>query len=245
MLYATLKLLALAVMRLLFRVQASGREHVPRRGPVLIVANHSSLIDPPIVGGVVPRPCSFMAKAELFSIPVFGALIWRLNARPVRRDGAGAGALRAALRVLQEDRVLLVFPEGTRGEEGRLRPARPGAGMLAVVSGVPVVPAFIRGSGAAWPKGRRLPRPRNITVTFGPPLRFERRDDVDRKIQYESASRAMMDAIARLADPSTTDPAASTGDRVTTSWRQPAERAGVPAARPTTRDGRTGQHEHA
>ncbi|MBI2216374.1 MAG: 1-acyl-sn-glycerol-3-phosphate acyltransferase [Candidatus Rokubacteria bacterium] len=245
MLYAVLKVLARWLLRLLFRLEARGQAHVPREGPALIVANHSSVMDPPLVGAVAPRPLSFMAKAELFRIPLFGRLIWAVNARPVRREGADAGALRAALRVLQDNRALLVFPEGTRGDEGRLRPPKPGAGMLAVMSGAPVVPAFVEGSGTAWPKGRPLPRPGKVTVTFGPPLTFARRDDVDRKTQYESASRAMMDAIARLADRSTIDPAGVDAGRVATSWRQPAEQATAPAVRSITRDGRTGQHEHA
>jgi pimeloyl-ACP methyl ester carboxylesterase len=96
-LYAILKPLVVVLMRLLFRVEARGVDHVPAEGPVLLVANHSSNLDSPLVGGLVPRPVSFMAKAELFQVPGFGALISRLNARPVRREGADAGALRAAL----------------------------------------------------------------------------------------------------------------------------------------------------
>jgi 1-acyl-sn-glycerol-3-phosphate acyltransferase len=198
-LYAVLKPLAVAVMRLLFRLEGRGASHVPAAGPVLLVANHSSFLDPPLVGGVAPRPLSFMAKEELFRVPLLGALIRRLNARPVRRYGADAGALRTALRVLQEGGVLLMFPEGTRGPEGRLREPKPGAAMLAVLSGAAVVPVFVRGSGRAWPRGRRLPRPAKVTVTFGPPLVFERRDAEGRKTDYEAVSREMMAAIGRLA----------------------------------------------
>lgn len=202
MLYAIMKPLAVLVMRLLVRLEWRGTEHVPARGAVLLVANHSSLMDPPIVGGAAPRPLSFLAKAELFRIPLFGAFIRGLNARPLRREGADPSALRLALRLLEEDRALLVFPEGTRGEEGMLRPAKAGAGMLAVLSGAPVVPVYIRGSGHAWPRGRRLPRPGKVVVTFGPPLRFDRGEGADRKNRYEIASRAMMEAIGRLRDAS-------------------------------------------
>jgi 1-acyl-sn-glycerol-3-phosphate acyltransferase len=198
-LYAILKPLAVAVMRLLFRLEGRGAEHVPPRGPVLLVANHSSFLDPPLVGGVAPRPVSFMAKAELFRVPLLGPLIKRLNARPVRREGADAGALRTALRILQDGGVLLMFPEGTRGPEGTLREPKPGAAMLAVLSGAPVVPVFIVGSGRAWPRGRRLPRPAKVTVTFGPPMVFERKDAEGRKTDYEAVSRAMMAGIGRLA----------------------------------------------
>jgi cytidylate kinase len=203
-LYAVLKPLAVAFMRLAFRVESRGGENIPARGPVLLVANHSSVLDPPLVGGVSDRQLSFLAKAELFEIPLFGELIRRLNARPIRREGSDPGALRAAMRVLEEGRALLIFPEGTRGDEGVIRPAKTGAGMLAVLSGAAVVPVFVRGSGRAWPRGRRFPRPAKVTITFGRALRFEVERGADRKRQYEIASREMMEAIARLRDGTTT-----------------------------------------
>ena len=198
--YAAMKIPAVALMRLLFRVEAIGREHIPEHGPVLLVANHSSVLDPPLIGGVSDRQLTYLAKAELFEIPLFGALIHGLKARPTRREGADPGALRTARRVLEERGALLVFPEGTRGDEGDIRPAKPGAGLLAVSSGATVVPVYVRGSGRAWPRGRRLPRPAKVTVTFGKPLRFEAERGADRKAQYEIASREMMDAISRLRD---------------------------------------------
>jgi 1-acyl-sn-glycerol-3-phosphate acyltransferase len=200
MLYSFLKPVAVAFMRLLFRVEGRGTEHVPAEGPVLIVANHSSVLDPPLVGGMCPRQLTFLAKAELFRIPGFGGLIHRLGARPLRREGADPSALRTARRVLAEGKALLVFPEGTRGEEGRLREAKPGAALLAVQSGATVVPVYVSGSGRAWPRGRRLPRPAKVVVTFGAPLRFQRATGADRKVQYETASRQMMAAIAELRD---------------------------------------------
>jgi 1-acyl-sn-glycerol-3-phosphate acyltransferase len=199
-LYTILKPLGAALLRVLFRLEWRGREHVPRTGPVLLVANHSSLLDPPLVAAGTPRPVTFLAKAELFRIPLFGGVIRRLNAYPVRREGPDPGALRTALRALAEGRALLVFPEGTRGEEGRLRPAKSGAGMLALMSGAPVVPVYVSGSGRAWPKDRWLPRLRKVTVTFGPPLRFAAGDGSGRKDSYEAASREMMAAIGWLQD---------------------------------------------
>jgi CMP/dCMP kinase len=196
-LYAVCKPIALAIMRALWRLEGRGLQHVPASGPVLLVSNHSSVLDPPFVGGVAPRQLTFLAKAELFEVPLFGRLIHGLNARPVRREGADAGALRVALRALERGAALLVFPEGTRGDEGQLREPKPGAALLAVLSGAPVVPVRVHGSGRAWPRGRRLPRPAKVVVTFGPALRFERPAG-DRKEHYESVSRQMMTAIARL-----------------------------------------------
>jgi 1-acyl-sn-glycerol-3-phosphate acyltransferase len=200
MLYAALKPVAVALMRLLFRLEGRGAEHVPAHGPLLIVANHSSLLDPPLIGGVCPRQLTFLAKAELFRIPVFGAFIRRLGAHPLRREAADPSALRTAQRLLAEGQALLVFPEGTRGAEGTLREAKPGAALLAVQSGAPVIPAYVSGSGRAWPRGRRLPRPAKVVVTFGAPLRFQRPAGAERKAQYEAASRRMMAAIAELRD---------------------------------------------
>jgi 1-acyl-sn-glycerol-3-phosphate acyltransferase len=230
-LYAFLKPFAVAIMRLLFRLEGRGMTHVPAHGPVLLVANHSSFLDPPLVGGVAPRQLSFMAKAELFKVPLFGGLIRRLNARPVRREGADASALRTALRILQDGDVLLMFPEGTRGDEGTLREPKPGAAMLAVLSGAAVVPVFIQGSGRAWPRGQSLPRPAKVIVTFGPPTTFGRRDAEGRKTDYDDVSRAMMAAIGRLASGTNSSPGTATGS------------GGVPGVREFQYiDGRNGRH---
>jgi cytidylate kinase len=196
--YAAMRLLAMAIMRAMFRLEARGTQHVPLRGPVLLVANHSSFLDPPLVGGVCPRQLTFLAKAELFAVPGLGPLIRALNARPLRREGADTAAVRVALRALEQGGALLVFPEGTRGPEGTLREPKSGAALLAVLSGAPVVPVFVRGSGRAWPRGRRFPRPVKVRVAFGPPLRFPRPAGGDKKEYYDSVSRDMMAAIAQL-----------------------------------------------
>lgn len=203
MLYTILKPIAVLLMRLYFRLEARGAEHVPRSGALLLVSNHSSVLDPPLVGGASPRPLCFLAKQELFDIPLFGRFIRAVNARPVRREGSDARALKAALRILEEGKALLVFPEGTRGPEGTLREAKPGAGMLAVLSGATVVPVFITGSGRALPRGAVVPRPGKAIVRFGPPLTFKtkaggRESAEGRKDAYRAATEEMMRAIAQL-----------------------------------------------
>ncbi|HVQ74283.1 MAG TPA: lysophospholipid acyltransferase family protein [Candidatus Binatia bacterium] len=209
MLYGILKPLAVLVMRLWFRLEVRGTEHVPAAGPVLLVANHSSLLDPPLVGGAAPRRLCFMAKAELFRVPLFGRLIRALNARPVRREGAGAQALREALDALRSGQALLVFPEGTRGDEGDIRPAKPGAGMLAVMSGATVVPVYVSGSGRALPRGRLVPRPAKVVVRFGPALSFTVAPDDARRERYREAAEEMMRAVARLRDAAVRAPGAA------------------------------------
>ena len=198
MLYGILKPLALAAMRTGFRLEVAGRQHVPMTGPLLIVANHVSLLDPPFIGGACPRELYFLAKEELFTIPLFGRLIYALNARPVKRDGSDSRALKATLKLLAENRAILLFPEGTRGVEGRLGEGKPGAGMLAVMSGAPVVPVYISGTSRALPPGRALPRPTRVRVRFGPALSFKSAGDERRKERYREATTEMMRAIAQL-----------------------------------------------
>ena len=241
MLYGILRPLTASLVRLFFGLRSRGEEHVPGEGPVLLVANHVSVLDPPLVGSATRRRLTFMAKAELFEIPLFGGLIRRLGAQPLRREGTDAGALRTALRVLKEGGALLVFPEGTRGEEGVLGPAKSGAGMLAVLGGAPVIPVYIGGSGRAWPRGRRLPRPAKVTVTFGPPLAVPHGAGESRKDDYEAASRQMMAAIACLRDS-----ASPTDLRVTIArdGRRAVGGVGVGGARtsPKYTEGRSRQH---
>lgn len=242
MLYAILKPLTAAVMRLLFGLESRGAEHVPADGPVLLVANHASVLDPPLVGGAARRRLSFLAKAELFDVPLFGGLIRRLGAHPLRREGPDAGALRTALRVLRDGGALLVFPEGTRGQGGVLGPAKPGAGMLAVLGKAPVVPVYVRGSDGAWPRGRRLPRPAKVTVTFGSPFVVTPSGGASRKDDYEAVSRQMMAAIADLRDS-----AGSTDLRapIARDGRRAVDGVGVGEARTSPKyiDGRNRQHE--
>ncbi len=203
MLYRILKGSAALLSRLFFGLRVQGVEHVPRSGPFLLVANHQSVLDPVIVGVACPRPLCYMAKAELFKIPFLGRLIRGVNAFPVQREGADPAAFRMALTLLAQGRALLVFPEGTRG--GALRPGKAGAGMLALRSGVTVVPAYVHGTGTALGRGQRWPRRTPLTVAFGPPLGLSREDPG--KAAYEALASRMMDAIARIQEEVTSQPA--------------------------------------
>ena len=195
MLYPILKGCAYAVSRVWFRLRVVGAERMPREGHLIVASNHQSLLDPPLVGCVSPRELDYMAKAELFRIPGLGGLIRRLNAHPVDRTGSDSAALRLALRLLGAGRAVLLFPEGTRGTEGRLGPARAGAGMLAARSEAPVMPVYVRGSGRAFPRGAAVPRPSRVTVTFGTPIRFARERG---KTRYQEISDEIMAAIGRV-----------------------------------------------
>lgn len=174
---APLYLLGRAIFRAFFRLinrwEVSGREHVPARGGVLLIANHTSYADPPIVGSACPRPVYFMAKAELFDIPVLGFLIRRTHAFPVKRGAADTSALRRGIRLLKEGKVLLVFPEGTRSPDGRLLPLETGAAFVALSSGAQVVPVGVDGADRVLPPHSPLVRPAKLRVRIGPPVELD------------------------------------------------------------------------
>ena len=200
MLYAFLKPIAVFLMRAWFGLRVRGAEHVPASGPALIVSNHQSILDPPVIGGAARRQIYFLAKAELFRIPMFGLLIRALHARPVRREGSDPGALRTAAQLLGEGKALLVFPEGTRSLNGCLGEGKPGVGMLAVTSGAPVVPVYVSGTLEALPKGSAWPRRSQVSVSFGPALHFKPRNGAGRKERYREAALEMMRGIAELKE---------------------------------------------
>ena len=153
-----------------FDLKVYGLEHMPRRGGLLIVSNHQSYLDPVVLASKTPRPLSFLAKSELFEVPGFGWLIRNLNAFPVRQGEGDVGAVRETIRRLQEGHALNMFPEGSRSDDGEIAPMQSGIGLIVRRAGVPVLPAAIVGSFAAWPRGKKIFRPHPIRVQFGPPM---------------------------------------------------------------------------
>jgi 1-acyl-sn-glycerol-3-phosphate acyltransferase len=159
-----------AVCRAYFRLDLQGTEHIPRSGGLVIAPNHQTYADPPLVTIPVRRPVFYMAWNRLFDIPVFNRLIRMLRAFPVDIDGRDARATREAVRLLQAGEALMIFPEGERTTDGRVRRFKPGAFRLAVSQATPVLPVTIDGGFNAWPPGRALPRPGRITITYHRPL---------------------------------------------------------------------------
>jgi 1-acyl-sn-glycerol-3-phosphate acyltransferase len=153
---------------LLSRWEIRGKENVPREGPLIVVANHMTNLDPPLLSVSLGRYAVFMAKEGLFRTKLSSYFISRLGAFPVYKDRMQREALLAAEQVLNRGYALCIFPEGMRSRTGQLRQAFPGPAMIALRMGVPVLPAAITGTemvkGMAW-----FRRPR-LTVTFGRPF---------------------------------------------------------------------------
>ena len=175
-------LLVFPLFRGLFRGSTSGLEHVPRQGPLVVVANHGSHLDPPLLGHALGRPVAFMAKAELFDVPILGPLIRPCGAYPVRRGASDREAIRTATSRLEEGWATGVFLDGTRQADGRVNQPLPGAALLAARTGAPLLPVAILNSHRALGSGRSLPRLVPIQLRIGEPVPApagRRRTDLD------------------------------------------------------------------
>jgi 1-acyl-sn-glycerol-3-phosphate acyltransferase len=160
-----MKILLIALTR--WRVE--GKENVPRKGPLIVVANHMTYVDPPLLGASVPRRITFMAKQELFRPSLMAFVVRAYGAFPIRRDKLDREAVRHALEILNKGEVLGMFPEGKRSFPYQLQEMQPGTAFIAARSGVPLIPVGISGSEQVKGIGFIIRRPR-ITVRIGRPF---------------------------------------------------------------------------
>jgi 1-acyl-sn-glycerol-3-phosphate acyltransferase len=191
--------IAWPLAKIYFGFETRGLEHVPLRGGVLAAANHASYLDPPLLGNATPRVMYYMARADLFRGKLGGPFIKLWGAFPIRRDMWSAGGLKEALRKLDEGKLVMYFPEGTRSYDGGLRKPMVGAGLLAYLAKAPVVPTYIDGSFESFPRGAKAPRRAKITVSFGRPLDLRsERDSPPSKETYQAIAEKIMAGIADL-----------------------------------------------
>lgn len=184
------------------RGAVEGLEHVPREGAYLLVSNHCSNFDPPFIGWAVGhrtgRVIHFMAKDEMRRWPLVGWLARQSGVFFVRRGEGDRAAQRHALGLLEAGRPIGVFPEGTRSRDGKLKEGRAGAALLAMRSGVPLLPVGVAGSYRVFPGRSRLPHRSRVTIRIGAPFRLPRTDALDRSMLREGTDRIMREIAALL-----------------------------------------------
>ena len=188
--------LSLPVLKLLYRLEASGIENLPKEGGYVLAANHTSNLDPwPLGLPLFPKhQLHFMGKSELFN-PVLGPVLRAAGAFPVRRGERDAEAIETAVRLCKEGEVVAMFPEGTRREKGlrkkfEHRP-RTGSARIALAAGVPLVPAAIKGTD-------RLLRLAKVRVAYGAPVPLEDLAGLDLRQAAETATERLMERIYEL-----------------------------------------------
>ena len=196
--YRLMRRLVGPILRRYFRIRVTGLERLPRTGPVVLAINHRSMLDPILIGAVMPRPVCFMAKEELFRYPGLGRLLRWLGAFPVRRGEPDREAIQHALRRLREGQVVGIFPEGTRSVDGRLLTLHGGTALLALKSGAPILPVAITGTERAMPRGAWWPRRVTVEIRVGRLLPVEEGSATGTKARVASTSRRLADSLAEL-----------------------------------------------
>jgi 1-acyl-sn-glycerol-3-phosphate acyltransferase len=190
LLYAASRLVVAVLLALIYRLRAFGGHRVPTSGPVLLVANHQSHLDAPVIATTCRRPLWFVARVGLFKSRPFAWLIRTFNAIPIRQGESDAAAIRAIIARLKAGGAVLIFPEGARTFDGSMQPFARGAAVLIRRTGCPVVPVAVDGCFEAWPRTRTLPRlwGQRLAVAFGEPIAHD-----------ELMSRGPDAALERLA----------------------------------------------
>ena len=174
------------------RLRIRGAENIPDEGGVLLASNHASFLDPPVVGvGYRKRPVHFMARDTLWNSKFGTWWMTKVGCIPVSRGTGDMRALKTTIKMLKEGKVVSMFPEGTRTEDGELQEAKGGIGFIIEKSGCVVVPAYIDGTFKAHPKGTRFVKPITVTITYGKPITQE-------EFQALGSGRKAYDAHAAL-----------------------------------------------
>ena len=201
--YGFFHYVATVIYGMFFRGETIGLENLPRDGAFLIAANHVSFLDPPFIGCQVPRQICYFARKTLWRGRFASWWLDTVGTIPVDRDGGqDVGAIKRVLRALKDNKGLILFPEGTRSPDGRLKAPKAGVGLIACRAQVPVVPARIFGSFEAYGKGRSLRLGTPVTVVFGRPISPAIYDEPSAgRERYQIASERIMAEIARLEEP--------------------------------------------
>ncbi len=181
------------VFRALFRIDVLGLENVPPE-PCIVASNHRSHLDPPVLNAVFHEPLIFLAKEELFKIPLFGKLISHIGAIPIKRGAGDLQTLNTVLELLERGCKVCIFPEGSRAEPGQFLRPKPGVGLLAVKSKKKVLPVYIEGTDKVMPRGKSFPKPvAKIRVIIGEPK------DYSHEKNYKEVAIKIMEEIKALA----------------------------------------------
>jgi 1-acyl-sn-glycerol-3-phosphate acyltransferase len=181
-----------------YHVRYSGQHNIPTTGGALVVSNHQSHFDPPLVGIGGMRPMNFIARETLFRSRPFSWLLHSVGAFPLDREGIGLAGIKKALKLLKSGEMVVIFPEGTRTKDGEIGPFRPGFTTLAVRAKTAILPVAIEGAFACWPKKSPFPHLGTIHVHYGKPLMPADFADMDEQTLVAEVERRVHECFAEL-----------------------------------------------
>lgn len=183
MLYRICRGILKPIFFLFYNIKVEGKENLPKEGPLIVCANHTSAIDPVILAVSVPYRIYSMAKAELFNNKLFGWYLRSIGVFPVKRGEADIKSIKTSLKLLKENKIMGIFPEGTRNKTGDLK-AEPGVAMLAIRAQAPVLPIAIISNYKFF---------KRTTVIIGKPIHLE--EHYEKKLQSEDYSNISLDIM--------------------------------------------------
>ncbi|MDE0735859.1 MAG: lysophospholipid acyltransferase family protein [Pirellulaceae bacterium] len=195
--YCVLQSLTRCLAITTFQVRCWGRENFPRTGGALVCSNHQSFLDPVVIGNSSSRPINYLARKSLFQFGPLGWLLDFVNTIPVEREGFGVGGIRETLRRLKRGEMVLLFPEGTRCNDGHIQPFKQGFSAIARRSRAALVPVGVDGAYDAWPRSERLPQFQQVRVVVGEPISPELVQSLDDEQLLEELRRRIIDCIAQ------------------------------------------------
>ncbi len=182
--------------RVWFRFRCQGTSHMPATGPVILLSNHQSHLDPLLIGCFIHRPIGYLARATLFK-GFLGPLIRAYDAIPIDREGTGLAGIRATLKRLKQGDAILMFPEGTRTKDGQIQPFMPGFIAMVRRGKATIQPVAVSGAFEAMPRGCLLPRPRRVALDCGEPISPETIAQLDDKALLAEVSKQLHACLQR------------------------------------------------
>lgn len=186
-----------AFVRLYVRLEIRGQENIPREGGVLLLVNHGSYLDPPVVAACTPRQVQFLARTEVVQWPFFGWIMRTFNTHPIRREGIDRKAIALCRELIRKGWPLAIFPEGTRTPDGYVHLPKAGFAMILEGQGEPplCVPIYLEGTHRAYGRRMKFPLPKKVRANIGEPFQFapqfpgEKRRDFYERCVVELADR--------------------------------------------------------
>jgi 1-acyl-sn-glycerol-3-phosphate acyltransferase len=183
--FSLVRWIPIAYFKIFHRIEFHGSENIPATGPVILASNHVSYYDPVIVGTGVYRDIEFMAWDKLFTIPILRSVIRFFGAFPVESSGADKGAYVNALRTLFKRKALIIFPEGERSRDGKIKNLKLGIARMALKTNARIVPVTIVGAYETFSRHRLIPRPGKISVYYHKPITIDKHEFADIKSRNE------------------------------------------------------------
>lgn len=203
MFYKIARFMGCILSFLFWPIKTKDKKHLDKKGPLILAANHVSYLDPIVLGIAIKRQIHFIAKKEVFEVPILGLIVKSLGAIPVDRDRANLASIKKSLNILKNGSILGIFPEGTRSLDGKLLKLNAGLIKIALMSNVPIIPVGINGTFDIYPPGAKIPsflKRKHIYINVGESIYLDNTREKDIEYQKESLS-LIENKIKELSNP--------------------------------------------